>query len=84
MHRTLTHITQRFFRPLRHCRLSRSVLKRSALGRKLSDESGIGTIEMVLLLVVLIALVILFKGHIKSLLDKIMLQIEQSANTVME
>ncbi len=82
MHRTLTHITQRFFRPLRHCRLSRSVLKRSALGRKLSDESGIGTIEMVLLLVVLIALVLIFKEHIKTLLDTIMLKINESAKSV--
>ncbi len=68
----LTTLTQLLSRPLR----------RSALGRKLSDESGIGTIEMVLLLVVLIALVIIFRDHIKSLLDTIMLQINQSATSV--
>ncbi len=72
MRNTLTNITRLFSRPLR----------RSALGRKLSDESGIGTIEMILLLVVLIALVILFRDHIKSLLETIMLQINSSATSV--
>ena len=72
MRNTLTNITRLFSRPL----------GRSALGRKLSDESGIGTIEMILLLVVLIALVILFRDHIKSLLETIMLQINSSATSV--
>ncbi len=72
MKNRLSTLTQLLSRPLR----------RSALGRKLSDESGIGTIEMVLLLVVLIALVIIFRDHIKSLLDTIMLQINQSATSV--
>ena len=77
MRNTLLSITQLISHPLRS-----SALGRSALGRKLSDESGVGTIEMVLLLVVLIALVLLFKTHIKSLLDLIMLQIEQSSKSV--
>ncbi len=72
MHNTLTNITQLVSRPLR----------RTALGRKLSNESGIGTIEMVLLLVVLIALVILFRDHIKSLLETIMREINSSATSV--
>ena len=77
MRNTLLSITQLISHPLRG-----SALGRSALGRKLSDESGVGTIEMVLLLVVLIALVIAFKGHIKSLLEDIMLQIKSSATSV--
>ena len=77
MRNTLLSITQLISHPLRS-----SALGRSALGRKLSDESGVGTIEMVLLLVVLIALVIAFKGHIKSLLEDIMLQIKSSATSV--
>ncbi len=77
MRNTLLSITQFISHPLR-----RSALGHSALGRKLSDESGVGTIEMVLLLVVLIALVLLFKTHIKSLLEDIMLQIRSSATSV--
>ncbi len=72
MRNTLTALNRHFTRSLR----------RSALGRKLSDESGIGTIEMVLLLVVLIALVIIFRDHIKTLLNSIMLQINESATSV--
>ncbi len=72
MRKTLTNITRLFSCPLRQ----------TALGRKLSDEDGIGTIEMILLLVVLIALVILFRDHIKSLLETIMLQINSSATSV--
>ncbi len=72
MRNTLTNITRLFSRPLR----------RSALGRKFSDESGIGTIEMVLLLVVLIALVIIFRDHIKIVLDTIMKEVSDSAESV--
>ncbi|WP_330395032.1 Flp1 family type IVb pilin [Oribacterium sp. C9] len=45
-------------------------------------ESGIGTIEMVLILVVLIALVIVFKGRINALLTDIFDQIDSSAQSV--
>ncbi len=45
-------------------------------------ESGIGTIEMVLILVVLIALVIVFKGRINDLLTNIFDQIDSSAQSV--
>lgn len=45
-------------------------------------ESGIGTIEMVLILVVLIALVIVFKGRINDLLTSIFDQIDSSAQSV--
>lgn len=72
MRNTLTALNRHFTRSLH----------RSALVRKLSDESGIGTIEMVLLLVVLIALVIIFRDHIKTLLNSIMLQINESATSV--
>lgn len=45
-------------------------------------ESGIGTIELVLILVVLIALVIVFKGRINTLLTDIFDQIDSSAQSV--
>lgn len=48
----------------------------------INGESGIGTIEMVLILVVLIALVIVFKGRINDLLTSIFDQIDSSAQSV--
>ena len=48
----------------------------------LQDDSGIGTIELVLILVVLIALVLIFKDRIKALLNDIFDQIESSATSV--
>ncbi len=52
------------------------------LKANLADESGMGTIEVVLILVVLIALVIVFRGRIKALLETIMGQIETDAKSV--
>ena len=43
------------------------------------DDSGMGTIEMVLIIVVLIALVIIFRGKIQKLLNTIFGQIESGA-----
>lgn len=48
----------------------------------MSDESGVGTIEIVLILVVLIALVIVFKSQITSLLDSVFGQINKDAESV--
>ena len=39
----------------------------------LMEEDGVGVIEVVLILVVLIGLVIIFKGQINKLLDDILL-----------
>lgn len=52
------------------------------LKAKLADESGMGTIEVVLILVVLIALVIIFRNSIKTLLENIMGQINKDAESV--
>lgn len=49
---------------------------------KLNDESGLGTIEIVLILVVLIALVIIFRERIIALLNNIMGQIDTDAESV--
>lgn len=48
----------------------------------MDDESGMGTIEIVLILVVLIALVIVFKSQITSLLDSVFGQINKDAESV--
>lgn len=48
----------------------------------LSDESGISTIELVLILVVLISLVLIFKSSITDLLNTIFGQINSQAGEV--
>ena len=55
---------------------------RSHIDYVINGESGIGTIEMVLILVVLIALVLVFKGRINDLLTNIFDQIDSSAQSV--
>ena len=63
------------------CALRRLLRKGGAL---LHDESGMGTIEMVLLIVVLITLVLIFRTRIAKVLDKILDQINSSASGVWE
>lgn len=46
------------------------------------EEDGIGVIEVVLILVVLIGLVIIFKGQITSLLNDIFSQINSQSKEV--
>ena len=48
----------------------------------MKGESGLGTIEIVLILVVLIGLVIIFKKQITTLLESIFKQINSSAKEV--
>lgn len=46
------------------------------------DETAMGTIEIVLILVVLIGLVIIFKGTIIGVLNDILSNIENSAKSI--
>lgn len=48
----------------------------------LKEEEGIGVIEIVLILVVLIGLVILFKRQIKQLLDNVFQEINSQSGEV--
>lgn len=48
----------------------------------IANQSGMGTIEVVLILVVLVALVVVFKKNISSLLDTILGKINTSAAQV--
>ena len=51
--------------------------------RELSDdEEGVGTIELVLILVVLIGLVMIFKSSITSLLNSIFSKINSNADSI--
>lgn len=50
--------------------------------RFLKEESGVGVIEVVLILVVLIGLVIIFKKQITKLLDSIFKEINNQSKEV--
>lgn len=52
------------------------------MGNKLKSKTGIGTVEIILILVVLIALVLIFKNQILSLADTIFAQINRSAKDI--
>ncbi len=58
----------------------------SAAGRKvrsfIRDESGMGTVEMILIIVVLIGLVIIFKSNITKLASSIFDTITEKASVV--
>lgn len=48
----------------------------------LKDESGMGVVEIILIIVVLIAMVLIFKENIKTLVDSIWKSINQSAKKI--
>ena len=48
----------------------------------IKEEEGMGTVEIVLIIVVLIALVAIFKDSIKSLVEKILKKITTNANKI--
>ena len=48
----------------------------------IKEEDGVGVIEIVLILVVLIGLVIIFKSNIKKLLDSIFVEINKQSKEV--
>lgn len=47
-----------------------------------NDESGVGVVEMIMILVVLIGLVLVFKNQLKTLVDGIFTEIQKKANTI--
>lgn len=50
----------------------------------LREEEGMGTVEIILIIVVLIGLVIIFKTQLQSLVKKVFEKITKDSNTVME
>ncbi len=54
----------------------------AALKRFIREEDGIGTVEMILILVVLIGLVLIFKTQLTDLVDKIFKTINTKAGQV--
>ena len=57
------------------------IIRKSA-GSLLEDEAGIGVIELVLIIVVLIGLVIIFKEQITKLLENIFKEINSQSKEV--
>lgn len=49
----------------------------------LQEEEGMGTVEIILIIVVLIGLVIIFKTQLRSLVETIFEKITSDSNTVM-
>ena len=46
------------------------------------EEDGMGTVEVILIIVVLVALVAIFKESIKSLVEKILKKVTDNANKI--
>ena len=55
---------------------------KTALQRFWADESGMGTVEVILIIVVLIGLVIIFKKQINDLVNKIFKKITSDSNQI--
>lgn len=53
-----------------------------SIKRFIKDERGIGTVEMILILVVLIALVLIFKEQMTDLVNNIFEKISKQSNKV--
>ena len=49
----------------------------------LKEEEGMGTVEIILIIVVLIGLVIIFKTQLRDLVKKVFEKITEDSNTVM-
>ncbi len=53
-----------------------------SLKQFLKEEDGMGTVEIILIIVVLIGLVVIFKKQITTILNTIMRKISTSANSI--
>ena len=49
----------------------------------IQEEEGMGTVEIILIIVVLIGLVIIFEDQLRSLVNTVFEKITQDSNTVM-
>lgn len=57
--------------------------KLKGFGTFLREEEGMGTVEIILIIVVLIGLVIIFKTQLRSLVNTVFEKITNDSNTVM-
>ncbi len=49
----------------------------------LKEEEGMGTVEIILIIVVLIGLVIIFKNQLRTLVNNVFEKITSDSNTIM-
>lgn len=52
------------------------------MGKILYDEEGMGTVEVILIILVLIGLVIIFKSQLTDLVESIFTKITKQAGTI--
>lgn len=57
--------------------------KLKGLRNFIKEEDGMGTVEIILIIVVLIGLVIIFKEQLRSLVESVFEKITTDSNTVM-
>ncbi|MBQ8052195.1 MAG: hypothetical protein IJ198_00100 [Lachnospiraceae bacterium] len=55
---------------------------RETIGNFMRDEEGMGTVEIILIIVVLIGLVIIFKKQLNDLVKKVFQKISSDSNSI--
>lgn len=58
--------------------------KLKEIGDFFKEEDGMGTVEIILIIVVLIGLVIIFKNQLRTLVNNVFQHITKDSNTVMQ
>ena len=62
--------------------LIRQIKKKNGLIRRFAEEDGVGVVEIILILVVLIGLVIIFKEQLTELVQSILSKIAKQSNSI--
>ena len=60
----------------------KTIYRFKSFGNFLSEEDGMGTVEIILIIVVLISLVIIFKSQLTSLVNTVFNKINNTANSI--
>jgi len=58
------------------------MIKKKGIREFLAEEDGMGTVEVILIIVVLIGLVIIFKSQLTALVNTIFEKINSQANSI--
>ena len=58
------------------------IMLRDSISRFWKEEDGVGTVEMILILVVLIGLVLIFKDNLNSLVESLFKTINSQAKRI--
>lgn len=60
------------------------MLKKTKIEEFWSETSGMGTVEIILILVILIGLVVLFRNKVKSVVDNALNKIGKDSDTIIK